>query len=274
MKLVSSEPQAFIVTATKPLVDALLAMNTHNRKPRQTAISRLRSDIELGHWRLTASGVGVDKQGRLSDGQHRLHAIVEAGYPPVQFTLVIGLDPEAQSVVDRHAKRSLSDALSLLRGRTVSTAVMAASNSLLLIKNSTSPTEPFVFAGGQPSDAQAAQCLLEWEEDLLAVMGAAGSNFRASIVAAMAIYYRHDQDRAMMFADQMKRGLGLSETDPAYKLRAALESGLARIGGAQGSIQAFRFTVSAVLAHSQGRELRLLKGSDSWSNHRWAGWKA
>ena len=274
MKLVTQHPHACIVTATKPLIDALIAMNTRNRKPRQTAIDRLRIDIEAGQWKLTASGVGVDWNGHLCDGQHRLYAIVEAGYPPVQFVLTTGLDPASQAVVDRHAKRSLSDALSMMTGRTVSTAIVAAANSLLSIKNATSPKEPFVYASRHPSDSQAAACLIEWEDDLAAVLSAAGGNFRSSIVAALAIYHRHDPERAVLFADQLRRGLGLSETDPAYKMRSILETALVRNGGAQGSIRAFCYTVSAILAHSQGRELRLLKGSDSWSNHRWGAWKA
>ena len=196
MKLVSKTPEVFIVTATKPLVDALIALNTHNRSIRTTAVDRLKADLVSDAWKLTASGVGVDSLGRLSDGQHRLEAIKAAGYPPVQFVLAIGLDPEAQGVVDRHAKRSLADALSLLQGRTVSTAMVAAANAMLTLKNSQTKYGAFVFAGGQPADSVAAANLLRWEDDLSAVMPVCGSSMRASVVAALAIYYRHDPEAA------------------------------------------------------------------------------
>ena len=274
MRLVTQNPECSIVTANKPLVDALLAMNTHNRTARQTAIDRLKIDIEAGTWKLTASGVGVDTLGRLSDGQHRLLAIKQAGYPPVQFVLATGLDPDAQSVVDRHAKRSLADALSLLQGRTISTAIVAAANVLLLYKNATSKDQPFAFSGGQPSDSRAAANLLEWEDDLVAVMQAVGCSARASVVAALAIYHRHDHDGAIELGDQIKRGTGLSETDPAYKLRATLQTSTTKGGGSQAALRAFCYTVSAVIAHAQGRSIRILRASESWAQNPWKVWKA
>ncbi len=273
MKLVTSSPECHIATATKPLVDALLAMNTRNRAARQTAIDRLRQDIEAGGWQLTASGVGVDKNGVLSDGQHRLMAIRDAGYPPVQFLLMTGLDPESQAVVDRHAKRGLADALSLVQGRTISSALVAANNAMLIIKNATSKDQPFVFSGAQPSDMAASANLLLWEDDLSAVMSAIGSSSRASVVAAVAIYHRHDKERALIFADQVRRGIGLQENDPAYRLRTALSTVAVR-GGAQGSLRAFSYAASAIIAHSQNRQLKMLRQSESWAGASWKMWQA
>jgi hypothetical protein len=270
---ITTTASVYIVTATKPLVDALLAMNTHNRSVRQTAVDRLTNDIQRGSWLLTASGVGVDWNGNVTDGQHRLYAIKAAGYPPVQFVLAVGLDPASQGVVDRHAKRSLADALSLLQGRTISTALIAASNSLLTIKNSTSRSEPFVFTGAHPSDSAAASNLLAWEDDLLPIMSVIGTSTRASVVGAFAIYYRHHPENALQLADQVKRGVELREDDPAYRLRALLTTPAVR-GGSQGSLRAFQYAVTAICAHSQGRLLRTLKPSESWSNSGWKNWRA
>lgn len=272
MKLVSFTPEVNIVTATKPLVDALLAMNTSNRKSRQMAVDRLATDIEEGHWKLTASGVGVDSRGILSDGQHRLLAIKQAGYPAVPFVLAIGLHPDAQSVVDRHAKRSLADALSLVHGRTISTSLVAASNQMLSIRNATNKTGVFSVVGGGPSDASAAANLILWEDELSAVLPLAGG-VRASVVAALAIYYRQDKERASVLCDQIKRGLGLEENDPAYRLRLSLKQ-LGSQGGAQGSLRSFSNTVSAIIAHANDRPVRLLKGSESWGSATWKVWKA
>lgn len=275
LKLVSQTPSAHIVTATKPLVDALLAMNTSNRKVRQSAVQRMRVDIESGAWRLTASGIGVDIRGVTSDGQHRLLAIKEAGYPPVQFVLVVGLSPDAQAVVDRHAKRSLADALSLLHGRTISTALVAASNAMLSITNSTSRSDPFSSRLGRGvSDAEAAANLLDWEDDITACIAATAGLFRASVCAALAIYHRHDQAGALLLADQMRKGVGLSESDPAYRLRAVLANSPQAQGGQGGSFRAFAYTVSAVIAHANRQSLRMLKQSESWARAPWKEWKA
>jgi hypothetical protein len=274
MKLVTSSPEVTIATATKPLIDALLALNTNNRKLRHTAVSRLAQDIASGHWKLTASGVGVDSLGRLCDGQHRLQAIVEAGYPPIQFMLATGLDPDSQAVVDRHAKRSMADALSLVHGRTISTNLVAAANCLISIKNATSKTDNFAWAGSRISDAQAAATMIEWEDDLTPVMAACGGSARAPVAAALAVYHRHDAEGAIELSDQLRRGIGLSEFDPAYRLRSALNIAACKAGGSQSTIRAFSYTVTAIVAHAEGRSLKLLKLSDSWTNAPWKVWKA
>jgi hypothetical protein len=270
--LVTAEPAAHIVVASKPLVDALLAMNTSNRKVRRTHVENLKDEIKSGRFMLTASGIGISKDGVLLDGQHRLIALAELGYPPVFFLLLTGLDKESQAVVDRHAKRSLADALTLVQGRTVGTLIVAASNAMLLISNSKTYNQDFVYAGRQPSDAAAAKNLAEWWDDLTAVLPAVGTEVRASVSAALAIYYRHEPDNAIELCDQIKRGIGLQEFWPAYKLRDALKS--CGSGGAQASIRAFSLTVTACIAHSSGSSLKLIKPSLSWARKPWKGWKA
>ena len=80
IELITQEPTCQIVTASKWLVDALLAMNSSNRRHKVSRSHQLATDILLGKFLLTASGIGVDRNGVLSDGQHRLHAIKHAGY--------------------------------------------------------------------------------------------------------------------------------------------------------------------------------------------------
>lgn len=104
-------------------------------------------------------------------------------------------------------------------------------------------------------------------------MPVVGSGTRAAVVSALAIYYRHEPEKALDFCDQIKRGVGLHEHDPAYRLRLALKLPAVK-GGAQGSIRAFSYTASAIVAHSEGRQMKLLKGLDSWDHAPWKEWKA
>lgn len=259
-----------IATATPELVDELLSMNIKNRTMRRSAVDRLVADIKAGAWVLTASGIGVDSNNVLSDGQHRLEAIRQAGYPPVQFMLARGLSPKAQSVVDRHAKRSLADALSLVNGRTISNLVVAACNALILVKGATQRSVTFSASHGSPSDSAVARKLIEWEDELLAVQSATNGSARAAVCAALAVYYRHKPDAALEFCDQIKRGLGLSETDPAYRLRAALKFSTA--GGAAASVRSFATTASAICAHSKGAQVKMIRAYESWDKAPWATW--
>ncbi len=273
INLISATPHARIVTATPALVDALLAMNTSNRKHRLTASTRLAGDIRNGAWLLTASGIGVDRDGVLSDGQHRLYAIKAAGYPPVQFLLMTGLDPLAQSVVDRHAKRSLADSLSMVLGRTVSTQVVATARILSTISNATSKTGAFAYENGSGlSDSSTAATLMDWQDDIEAVIGMASSTPRAACIAALSVYFRNSPDDALTLCQQLKTKIYPSQDSASYRLQDTLDR-LRSNAGSGGSMEVFKFTVSAVIAHSERRVCKQLKRSESWAQAPWKQWK-
>lgn len=104
---------AEIVTLSRPLVDWLLSINTHNRTVKPSVVRRYENEIRRGAWGITSQGIGVGRDGVLVDGQHRLLAVRAAGYPPVRTLLAWGLDKDAQLRVDTHAKRDLADRLAL-----------------------------------------------------------------------------------------------------------------------------------------------------------------
>lgn len=272
--LITSQPCAQFVTVTKPLVDALLALNTRNRKLMQSAVLRLKNDIQDGAYLPTCQGVGVDKSGVLADGQHRLVALKEAGYPPVQILLVTGLDESAQAVIDRGAKRSIADALSILQGRTVSNAIVAACSVFITIKNADQKSSDFVHADlSARSDGHIKQSVVNWEDDVAAVLGIGGGSFRAAVVAAIAVYHRHDAGAAIEFAKKLKTGANLASDDPALRLRESLYRSRAT-GGAAGNLRAFKLCVAACIADATGRGLKIIKERDSWCDAPWRPWLA
>ena len=61
------------------LARELLTGNTENRKISKAVVNRYKSEIELNKWDLTHQGILIGRDGLVIDGQHRLHAIVEAG---------------------------------------------------------------------------------------------------------------------------------------------------------------------------------------------------
>jgi hypothetical protein len=110
---------AQIKTATRQLVDSLLEMNTNNRAVRKSVVDCYKQDIADGRWYLTNQGIGVDINGVLIDGQHRLLAIKESGYPPIPLLIVSGLSVEAQTAIDQHSKRSVRDVWKLVLDHSV-----------------------------------------------------------------------------------------------------------------------------------------------------------
>jgi hypothetical protein len=126
-----TKPYAEIKTATKQLVDALLAMNVNNRSMRQNVIKRYAEDIKAGKWMFTNQGIGITKSGLLADGQHRLEAIKLCEYPPIPLLLVHGLDDNVQIAVDSHSKRNARDMLHFAFGARVSQKAPAIGNVIL-----------------------------------------------------------------------------------------------------------------------------------------------
>jgi hypothetical protein len=100
---------------------------------RKTVVDSYCRDIKAGKWKLTNQGIGVTSTGVLADGQHRLMAIKECGYPPLPILIVTGLDCDVQIAVDTHAKRSQRDMLHFAFNERVSKSATAIGNLLLRI---------------------------------------------------------------------------------------------------------------------------------------------
>lgn len=103
---------------------AALRFNSGNRTLRVGYVRDLAAMIREGEWRATHQGVAFDCEGRFIDGQHRAHAIIEAGMH-VSIMVTRGLPVEAFEVLDRGIVRTNADALRE-SGRVVEVANLAA----------------------------------------------------------------------------------------------------------------------------------------------------
>lgn len=99
-----------IETITPQIAQLYLKFNNNNRPLRKTHIRELASDMMAGNWQVTHQGIAFDTTGRLIDGQHRLHAIIEAGRP-IQISVTKGCSASSFSILDRGSNRSPSDIL-------------------------------------------------------------------------------------------------------------------------------------------------------------------
>jgi hypothetical protein len=114
------------------------------RKINEYAVAMIKGD-----WRETHQGIAFDKKGHLSDGQHRLLAIVQVAeegavegetvYPPipkfsVKMQVTWGLEPEAFKVLDTGLVRSPRQILAMA-GYANQTHVAACARLLYLFDN-------------------------------------------------------------------------------------------------------------------------------------------
>lgn len=123
-------PTAEFVTVTPGLAREWLGRNEGNRNLKNLKIAAYSRDILANQWMVTGEAIKFDWNGRLIDGQNRLHAIIRANRP-APLLVVRGLDPESQKVLDTGAKRTAGDALKM-SGHSNNPHVMAATIRLLL----------------------------------------------------------------------------------------------------------------------------------------------
>lgn len=254
--------EARFVKASKPLVDAILSVNKNNRKARKSHITWIKKAIEEGKFVLTGQAISLSKDGELIDGQHRLLAIRDSGYPPVELLLVTGLEKEAKIYVDQHAKRSVADMLKIVLDKTVNNKMASIVTTSLKVKDG---SEGFILTTErQPLEAVMKE-MKEYAYWLSLIVMAGGQHMRAGVATAIFHYAkRFDIDLAIELAESAKNGERLVKTDPAYKLRQLmLLAGKGRAGGSAQIID-YKNTVTCCVAHARGDKIENLRASNTW----------
>ena len=263
---------AHIITSSKAVVDALLAMNTRNRAIKPTQVLRLTQDVQAGKFVLTNQGIGVSISGVLNDGQHRLVALRDAGYPPVELLIVTGLSDESQALVDQQAKRSQADVVSLLLNQTVSTRIIAVINAESRVRQSGDAFSYKASSECVMGGYALAEVFAERGEEIASVIQACGST-KAFVCASVLEYAKQTAlSQALDFAEKLRLGVDLNGNDPVYRLREAFIKRKSEFGGgAQAGIRAYAATASACIAHSRREPLQLIRLASSWDRvKRWA----
>lgn len=253
--------KAVIVKASKPLVDGLLALNHNNRNLRRSHVTWLKAAIKTNQFLLTGQGIGVSREGVLIDGQHRLMAIREAGYPPVEILLVTGLNEKAKIYIDQHQRRSAADMLKLVLDRAISPKMAAVVKMHMQYREN---------VGGFAFNREAVSLELlvaemEKHEKLIAeIMVAAGDKCRAGIYTALFHYAQHaNKGDALDFANRIRLGTNLGAKAPAYKLREYILNRRVGWGRAERNSD-YGYAVAACIADAKGKKIESFRPASSW----------
>jgi hypothetical protein len=101
------------ITITPQLAKTWLARGGTNRALRQYHLHKLIRAMESGAWQdLNGETIILDTDGRVLDGQHRLHAVVATNVTIRSF-VVANVDPAKRPSIDTGAGRQLADYLSM-----------------------------------------------------------------------------------------------------------------------------------------------------------------
>lgn len=244
------------------------AGNRKNRKVTSAGVKRLQGIIARDEWMYDSTdAIGLDSDGGVVNGQHRLTAIAE-GSAGVWMLVVRGVRPDIIKVIDQGIGRSLAQALDL-DGRFPKPTVLASAVKMLYrIVNGQEKTVP----PGDKSTISQELALLGQHLNLPASMDLASQLYRRFKVlyeGEFAAYHYTfsavDAERADQFFEGLESGLDLSEGDAVYLLRERIAKELGRPAGAPklGHWQWMTLLVTAWEATRSGRltpkEAKLLK---------------
>lgn len=209
--------------------EVLLARNGHNRPLSQGRVSRFANDIKNGDWQLNGEAIKVANDGTLMDGQHRLHAIIEAG-KEIETLIIEGLPREVQQTMDTGQARSLGDVLKLA-GEDHYTTLSSALRSLWCFKLTGFPAPPR-GTKHSPTTKQALQLLEKHPGIRESARYANQENsarsrwLNSSVIGCCHYLFSNtvatDQADVETFFSHLKTGEGLRTGDPIYALRERL----------------------------------------------------
>ncbi len=247
-----------IVTITPDDAVAMLEANINNRKIRQRTVEQFAQSMRKGEWVVNGEAIKFDRNGKLSDGQHRLWACVEAG---VAFTTLVvrGVSPEAQGSMDQGVKRTLADTLKW-KGET-STHQLAS--MLRLVAH-------FYDKGivnTQQSEVYTKDHLLRFLDQHPDLRGAVSvphkttNNKLLTPSVASTLYYlfsQVDAEDANEFFQRLGTGHSLEPGNPILALRSNLEKNLAKPHSKMNARHMSALVIKAWNAWRKGSEMKLI----------------
>ena len=252
--------RAAMCEVTPRQAEELLLRNTHNRKISDSTVARYVTEMENGEWVPTASGIGIDDNGVLSDGQQRLSAVVKFGRP-VPMLIVTGIPSMAQEKVDRQRKRTMADVFHLAGicqdKKPVQVATFLA--RVAMNKDRASGSEMWV----SPADSEVKAAFENHRQAIMAMHKVGKVQDKGigqvGVFAALVLAYEVHGDKAVEFFKRIREDIFSRHDDPARRLRRALTGeggtvGSAKVGtGAGLQFRSFRKTLYAFNAFSHGR---------------------
>lgn len=170
-------------------------------------VDAIANDIRNGNWKVTHQGICFDENGKLVDGQHRLHAIVEANQPVrIMVSIVPGIT--AQDPIDEGRRRSLT----VLTGH--NTKVIAALGVLRQFEAGQQIHRPMTLA-------ESLEMYDHHEETFKAIQGSGvwSRYMTGGVVAACVWAWPCDPDKVREFMKQLSTGEMIQRGDPSYAFR-------------------------------------------------------
>lgn len=218
----TTTPSCAIEVITPEIAKQWLGLNHRNRKLSDPMVRRLAGAVERGEWMISTDAIGLDAEGGVVNGQHRLQMVIETD-TPLDMLVLRNVDPNIIRVIDQGLGRSFVQLLQM-DGRYNNTQVIASGVDWLY--NTINDFEKTRPQSCKPTVPQ----LLELFEAHPHIVDSVDSALEVKKLGvqqgiACAIHYQCasvDPDAAGEFFTCLATGLDVEDGDPVYALREKL----------------------------------------------------
>lgn len=205
-----------------------LERNVSNRTLRKRKVVEYRRDMLGGAWRDVGDPIRFDTNGMMCDGQHRMHALVQASEdePGLEFEFLVvrGVQPEDRVVIDTGTKRTAGDQLKMAGFKNHALLAAAAKWCCMWDRQ--------VVYGDTANRSVTHPEILEYVEknpSLIEITETVANRMRQNIdmpagyiVASYFLCSRISEGDAFEFFERLADGAMLSPGDPILALRSRL----------------------------------------------------
>lgn len=212
-----------VVKVTKKLIDSLLAKNERNRSINKNEVNHILRDIKADRWMFNGDVIKIDGNGYLMDGQHRLMAIKEAGYPSDMQLIIVKLPvvgEERDKVFYTMNTSRASSAGQIFQYNEIPNALAKTTISRWIAKIYFN-----IGICGKPSYGEIFEVYKKFVNEVDTAVSLSHNHkgvvrFLAPMAAAFAIaaYARQNDDKVWEFAKNVSNGTGLRRNTVEYAL--------------------------------------------------------
>lgn len=206
-------------TINPTIAKTMLGHMVENRSVSPARVKRYEGAMRRGEWQV-GDPIMVNGDGRVIEGQHRLHAVIKSGLA-IKFAVIEGYDPKKTfGVIGGGKERSAKDWFSILGDKNPS--VRASAMRLLNADRHETIANVAQTTGVTPK--QLVDLRDEVHEQLDESMAAVPTLMSRVVSRAIMVYCHFtfaekDKSLADVFMDGLATGEQLRGTDPVYGLR-------------------------------------------------------
>jgi hypothetical protein len=254
----------WLVKVTPDLAFEWLTKNCSiNRRLRPTHVSYLASEMTQKRWRPDhPDAILFDKDGELTQGQHRMSAVVESG-EEVWMRVETGTEPSLYQYLDSGLIRTLDDRVKLMGNAAENRIVVSLVN---FFRKKHSPTRSKI----NKTSPEEAHDIYEQHKKAMDYIASSYRPIRGiskvQVMAAAVEYFEIDAAKCREFMDTLFSVTGEGECQQARVLRDYVLRHLGTnrmLGKSSDKMDLYRNTVSAMKAHAAGRTIARV-GESEW----------